>query len=67
MLVRTDSETLPGLVVLVVFAGRRRASYIFDVSQPPDSEANDLNHPEAELILQAINETEVGFGEPNRC
>lgn len=36
---------------LVSFVSSRRAVYVLDISQAPDRQANDLNHPEAELVL----------------
>jgi hypothetical protein len=46
--------------------GGRRAGNVLEISQAPDRQANYLDHSETELVLQTINETEVGVSKPNR-
>ena len=36
---------------------RRRGGYIFNFSQAPDGEPNDLNHSQSEFVSQRVNET----------
>jgi hypothetical protein len=50
---------------LMLLNGRVGGQQILNLSQPPNSKSNDVNHTEPEFFLQAVNEMKVGARETN--
>jgi hypothetical protein len=55
------------MVVLALFAWEWRGEYILHFSQTPNGKPNDLNHTEAQFVLQTGDDVEIRLCKPNGC